>query len=157
MYQFSSVQSVDRSGRRGHMTDDSAEMFFQCFLQEAIVSSSGIGWDAHSLMLSIKHSLRRPRRRPPSNVPLEDGFGEAVVASDMPEPCKLPSLDSCQKRFLWTHKEVDLASHPFIGLVRQVGDAEKFPQTLGFESLDHFFSQSQQAGSMFHSQRGGWR
>ena len=38
---------------------------------------------------------------------LKDGFGEAVVACDMPEPCKFPSLDSCQKRFLWTHKEVD--------------------------------------------------
>ena len=27
----------------------------------------------------------------------------------MPEPCKFPSLDSCQKRFLWTHKEADVA------------------------------------------------
>ena len=32
----------------------------------------------------------------------------AVMACDMPEPCKFPSLDSCQKTFLWTHKEVDL-------------------------------------------------
>ena len=32
-----------------------------------------------------------------------DGLGEAVVACDMPEPCKFPSLDNCQKRFLWTH------------------------------------------------------
>ena len=30
---------------------------------------------------------------------LKDGFGEAVVACDMPEPCKFPSLDSCQKSF----------------------------------------------------------
>ena len=30
---------------------------------------------------------------------LEDGFGEAVVACDMPEPCKFLSLDRCQKRF----------------------------------------------------------
>ena len=70
------------------------------------------------------------------------------MACDMPEPCKFPSLDSCQKRFLWTHKEVDLAPHPVVGLVLQVEDAEKFPQALSFESLDPFFH-SQQAGSIF--------
>ena len=37
------------------------------------------------------------------------------MACDMPEPCKFPCLDSCQKRFLWTHKEVDLAPHPVVG------------------------------------------
>ena len=84
---------------------------------------------------------------------LKDGFGHAVVAFDMPEPCKFPSLDSCQKRFLWTQKEVDVAPHPVVGLVFQVGDAEKFPQALGFDCLDPF--QSKQAGSMFHSYRGG--
>ena len=68
----------------------------------------------------------------------------------MPEPCTFPTLDSCQKRFLWTHKEVDLAPHPIVGLVLQVGDAEKFPDALGFESLDPFFFESQPAGSMFH-------
>ena len=73
---------------------------------------------------------------------LKDGFGEAVVVCDMPEPCEFQSLDSCQKRFLWTHKGVDLAPHPVVGLVLQVGDAEKFPQALGFESLDPFYSES---------------
>ena len=56
---------------------------------------------------------------------LKDGFGEAVVACDIPEPCKFSSLDSCQKRFLWTYKEVDFAQHRFVGLVLQVEDAEK--------------------------------
>ena len=55
---------------------------------------------------------------------LKDGFGEAVVAYDMSEPCKFPSPDSCQKRLMWTHKEVDLTPHPVVGLVLQVGDAE---------------------------------
>ena len=50
----------------------------------------------------------------------------------------------CQKRFLWTHKEVDIAPHPGIGLVFQVGDVEKFPQGLGFESLGPFFRVSKQ-------------
>ena len=35
---------------------------------------------------------------------LKDGFGEAVVACDMPKPWKFPSFDSCQKRFMWTHQ-----------------------------------------------------
>ena len=61
----------------------------------------------------------------------KDGFGEAVVACDMPEPRKFPSLDSCRKRFLWTHKEVDLAPHPVVGLVLQVGDTEKFAHAHG--------------------------
>ena len=67
-------------------------------------------------------------------------FGQTVAACDMPEPFKFPSLDSCQKSFPWSHEEVDLALHPVIGLVLQVGDTEKkFPCALGFESLDPFF------------------
>ena len=54
---------------------------------------------------------------------LKDSFGEALVACDMPETCKFPSADSCRKRFLWTHKEADLAPRPVVGLVLQVGDS----------------------------------
>ena len=86
---------------------------------------------------------------------LKDGSGEAVVACDMPEACKFPSLDSCQKRFLWTHKGVDLAPQPVICLVLQAGDAKKFPQAPGFEGLDPFLSQ--QARCTLHSHGGGWR
>ena len=73
---------------------------------------------------------------------LKDGVGEAVDACDMPEPCEFPSLDSCQKRFLWAQKEVDLAPHPFVDLVLQVGHTQMFSQALGFESLDNFFPES---------------
>ena len=66
------------------------------------------------------------------------------MACDMPELCKFSSLDSCPKRFLWTHKEVDLASHPVVGVVLQVGDAEKFPRALGFKILDPFLRASEQ-------------
>ena len=45
------------------------------------------------------------------------GFEEAVVAYNMHKSCKFPSPDSCQKRFLWTNKEVDLALHLVVGLV----------------------------------------
>ena len=80
---------------------------------------------------------------------LKDGFGEAVVAN---KQFKFPSLDSYQKRLLWTQKEVDFAPHSVVGLVLQIGDAEKFPQALGFQSLVlFFFFQSQQIRSMFHN------
>ena len=55
-----------------------------------------------------------------------------------------PNHASFQKRFLWTHKEVDLAPHPVTGLVLQVRDAGKFLQALGFQSLDPFFRVSMQ-------------
>ena len=37
------------------MRDDSAGILFQSFLQEAILSSSGMGMAVHFLMLSIQH------------------------------------------------------------------------------------------------------
>ena len=49
-----------------------------------------------------------------------------------PDMCQFPSLDSCQKRFLWIHKEVDVAPHPVAGLVLQVRDTEKFPRALAW-------------------------
>ena len=58
--------------------------------------------------------------------------------------CKFLSLDSSQKRFLWTQKEADLAPHPVVGHVLQGGDAEKFLHALGFENLDPFFRVSKQ-------------
>ena len=58
------------------------------------------------------------------------------MACTIPEPCKFLSLDSCQKRFLCTHMEVDLALHPVIGFEPL---PEKFSQALGLESLDPFF------------------
>ena len=75
------------------------------------------------------------------------------MACDMPEPYKFPSLDSCQKRFLQTHEEVNLAPHPVVGLVLQVGDTEMLLQALGLESQDslipasnslHFTPETQQ-------------
>ena len=62
----------------------------------------------------------------------KDDFGEDVMACVMHEPCNFPSLDSCQKKLQWTHKEADLALHPVIGLVLQAGDTEKFPHALEF-------------------------
>ena len=82
------------------------------------MSSCGMSEDVHSLMLSIQHFLADHVVTHPPSCP-EGWFGGAVMACKMPKPCKFPSIDSCQKQFLWTHKEVDLALHPVIGLVLQ--------------------------------------
>ena len=122
------------------MRDDSAEILFQSFLQEALVSSSGMGRNVHSLMLSTSAFPLPTTVSPTLQSALKYGFEEAVFVCDMPNRCKSPSHDSCQNRFLWTHKGVDLAPHPVVGLVLHVGDAEtKFPQALGFKSLDPIF------------------
>ena len=67
--QFSSVRTLDRFGRQEDVKDDSADILFQPFLQEALLSSCGIFRDVHSFTLSIQHSLCRPRRCPPSKEP----------------------------------------------------------------------------------------
>ena len=111
------------------MREDSAKIFFLSFLQEALASSSGMCRDVRSDILHPAFSL--PTKASPTlHGALKGGCGEAVIACDMPEPCTFPSLDSCQKKFLWTHKEVDLAPHSVIGLVLQAGDSEKF--SVGF-------------------------
>ena len=89
------------------MRDDSAKILLQPFLQEALVSSSGVG-----TVDVVRPAFPLPTTASPTfQGDLTVDFGEAVVAYDISEPCKFPSLDCCQKRFLWTHKEVDLAPH----------------------------------------------
>ena len=90
------------------------------------MGSSGTDIGIHSLTLSTQYS---------SGDRLKSGFGEAVAACDVPEPCEFPSPDSCQKRFLWACEQVYIAPHPAVGLVLQDGDTEKFLHALGFESL----------------------
>ena len=46
--------ALDRLDHWGDMKEDSAEILFQSFLQEALVSRSGMGRDVHSLM-AIQH------------------------------------------------------------------------------------------------------
>ena len=65
---------------------------------QAIVSSSGMGRDVHSSMLSIRYFLCWPRRRPPSKVSWRRVSERLVVACYMPEPCKFSSLDKVPRR-----------------------------------------------------------
>ena len=56
------------------MGDDSAEILFRSFLQEDLVSSSGIGRDVHPLMLLSASNLsysRRTKRKCASRAKLE--------------------------------------------------------------------------------------
>ena len=74
-----------------------------------------------------------------------------MVLGRLPKPYKFPSLERSQKRFPWTHKEVDLAPHPVAGLVLQVQNVEKFPQALDFERLG---SSVNKQGTCFTAMKG---
>ena len=63
----------------GSMRHNSADILLQSFLWEAIISSSGMGRDVHSLVLSIHHFLVWKQCRQPSKVPWRMVL-EAVVA-----------------------------------------------------------------------------
>ena len=135
------------------MRDDLAEILFQLFLQDAIVSS--LTWAGMSTLDVHPAFPLLTTAWPTLQGTLKDDFGEAVRVFDMPKQCKFLSFYSCLKRFLWTHKEVVLAPHAVVGFVLLVGDTENFFQARGFESLGSFLK-SPQAGSIFHSRRGRW-
>ena len=90
-------------------------------------------------MLSIQHLLLATTVSPTLQGVPKDGFGEDVVALTCPNRASFRRFFTvARRRLLWTYKEADLTPHPVVGLVLPVGDAEKFPQVLGFESLDPF-------------------
>ena len=134
--QFSWVQSLDRLGHQGTW-QTIQQRFSSCIFCGRFLWAA-LAWAVISILCcpSSISSADHGVAHPPNT--LKDGFGDAAIACDVPEPYKFPSVDSCQKRFLWTHKEVDLVPYQVVGLVLQVGDTEKFPQVLGFESLDPF-------------------
>ena len=76
-------------GRRGETRNNSEEILVQSFLHEAIVSSSGMGRDIHSLAVSIRHFLSQTTASTTLYGALKDGFGEVVVPCGMAEPCRL--------------------------------------------------------------------
>ena len=121
------------------MRDDSAEILFQSFLQEALSDSSGMGRYVRSLVLSIQNILCRPRRRTPSKVPgsmVLERLSWRVTCSNH---ARFHLFDSCQERFLWTHGEADLVPNPVVVLVLQIGETKKFSHAPGFKSLDPLF------------------
>ena len=103
--QFSSVQfstvlrpigSWGRGG--GGMRDDSAEALLQSQGGPCEQFWHGQGCP---LMDVVHPAFPLSTMAPPTlHDALKDGFREAVVACDIPEPCMFPSFDRCQKRFL---------------------------------------------------------
>ena len=91
--QFSSVQSLYQLTCQGDMRGNSAEILFLSFLQEAIASSSWHGQGC-PLFDVVHPAFPVPTTASPIlQGVLKDGFGEAFVACDMPEPCEFPSLE----------------------------------------------------------------
>ena len=143
-----SVQSLDRLGRRGNMRDDSAEILFQTFLQEALVSSSGMGRDVHSLMLSIQHfsaddSVAHPPRCP------EGWFFERLSwRVTCPNHASFRLLTVARKDSGGLTRKLILLRTQSVDCVLPVGDTEKFPHALGFKILDPFVRISKQGPSV---------
>ena len=145
----SSVQSLDRlrlperggggggGGGEGH-DRRFCRFSFSFFLQGAIVSSSGMDRDFHSLMLSIQHFLSKPRRLP-SKIPLRMVLERLSWFVTCPNHASFRLL-TVAKRFSCglTRKLIMLRTQSLV-LCSKLGDAEKCPQALGFKSLDPFF------------------
>ena len=114
---ISSIQfsSLDRWGRRGNTRDDSSEILFPVFSAGGPRQQFRNGQGCP--LFGVHPAFPLPTTASPTlQGALKDGFGEAVVAFDIFESCKFPSPDSFQKRFRWTHKKVDLAPLPVVGI-----------------------------------------
>ena len=145
-HQFTSVQSLDPLDRRGRHAERLSRDPFPVFSAGGLCRQFWHG--QRCPLFDVVHpALPLPTTASPTlQGALKDGFGEAEVACNMPEPYKSSSLDSRRKRFLWTYREA--------GLVFRVEDAERFPQAFGFQTSG-CFSLSKQTGSMSHRHRGG--
>ena len=93
----------------------------------------------------------RQRRRPISKVAWRMVL-ETVMTYDMIEPYKFPSPDSCRTGS-WS---CSTPSRWSCAPSRRCGEVSLGTSLWKPESF-FLFVQSQQAGSMFHSHRGGWR
>ena len=115
--QFNSVQSFYQLGRWGNMRDDSAEVFFQTFLQESLVSSSGMGRDVLSLILSHKHFLCRTWGCPATKVPWRMVLERLswLVHVTCPNPASFPLLTVARTGSCWpTRKFIVLPTQSLV-------------------------------------------
>ena len=80
---FSSVQSINRLGRRGDVKDDSAEILFQFVMQRGRCEQFWHG-EGRPLFYVVHSVVPLPTKTSPTlHGALKDGFGEAVVARSM--------------------------------------------------------------------------
>ena len=127
--QFSSVPWPVGSlgGHAGWLSRDPR----QSFLQEAILSSSGIFRDVRSLMLSIQRFLCQPWCCPHSEVPWRMGFERLSWCVTCPNHASSHLLTVARRGSFGPTRKLIL-------LHMQLLDVEKFPQAIGFENLDLF-------------------
>ena len=107
------------------------------------MSSSGMGGDVHSLILSIQHFLCRPRHRPPSTVPQRMGLERLSLCVTCLNHAGFRLLTVARGGSSGPTRKLILF-RTVIGLVFLVGDAEMPPKALGFESLDPLFRVNKQ-------------
>ena len=137
LVEVSSVQSCDQMGRWGNMKDDSAEILFQYVLQELLWAV--LAWAGMSILRCCPPFLLPTTVLPTIQPRCPEGrMLRGCHGMWHARTMQISIFWQLQKRFLLTHMEVDLAPHPDIGLVLQVGDMGKCPQALDFESLDPF-------------------
>ena len=81
---FSSVQSLDRLGRRGNMRDDSAEILLQFFFFSAGSSCEQFWHGQGCPLFDVVHPVLSLPTTASSTLQgaLKDGFGEAVVGCE---------------------------------------------------------------------------
>ena len=152
---FHSVQSLDQQSHQRDMTVTSAEILFQSCQQGATVSI--LAWAGMSTPWCCPSSIYLLTMASPIlKGALRVGSGEAVMMCDMPESREFLSFNSCQKRCLWTNKATDLALHPVVGSCAASKRCREVSSSAWFW-MPGSSVRSQPAGSMFHSQRGGWR
>ena len=121
------------------MKDSSAEILVQFFFAFSLGGHFEQFWNRQRRpRFDIVHPAFPLPIMTASDLPdaLKNGFGEAVMMCSVPKQSEFPCLDCCQKKFLWTHREVDLALHQSLVLV--------LPVALGLESPDPFLKVSKQ-------------
>ena len=89
------------------MMDNSAEILFPSFLQEALVSSSGHGQGC-PLFDVVHPSIPLLTTSPTLKSALKDDFGQAVMLCDMPKPCTFHYYSSNTGTSTQKGKDVDL-------------------------------------------------
>ena len=126
--QFSSIQSLDWLGRQQR---PSSSLFCR-------------SRDFHSLMLPIQHFPCRPRRRPPFCVPWRMVLERLSWCVTCPSHASFRLLTVARRSSCGTTRQLILLRAQSLVLCSKVEDTKKFPQALGFESLDPFFRVSKQ-------------
>ena len=120
--QFSSVSwpSGSSGGHRGWFSRDPLPVFSVGGHWEQFWRGQG----CPLFNVSIQHFQCQPQYCTPSQVPWRTVLERLLWCVTCPNHASFQLVTVAFKRFLWTHKEGDLARQPVIGLVLQVEDME---------------------------------